>query len=163
MLPIEIIKNKILYDWDLIPSIVKPWIDRGERTVFTNGCFDIIHRGHIELLSQAASLGDHLVIGLNSDASVKRLKGPSRPVQDEASRALILAAFGFTSLVIIFSGDTPLELIELLKPRVLVKGGDYKAEEIVGYEQVIKNNGAVHIIPFIEGYSTSGIVKKLLP
>jgi rfaE bifunctional protein nucleotidyltransferase chain/domain len=155
------INGKIIFNWDLLPDILESWKKADQKIVFTNGCFDIIHRGHIELLSKAADLGDKLVVGLNSDASVHRLKGTGRPLQDENSRALIMAGFGFIDLVVLFHHDTPFELISLIKPGILVKGGDYKAEEIVGYDIVTKNNGQVVIINFLEGYSTTSIVNKL--
>jgi D-beta-D-heptose 7-phosphate kinase/D-beta-D-heptose 1-phosphate adenosyltransferase len=131
------------------------------KMVFTNGCFDILHKGHILYLSSAAELGDYLVIGLNSDNSVKRLKGKDRPFQDEESRALILASLSFVDHVIIFDEDTPHELIDKVKPDVLVKGGDYKAEEIVGYDLVTARGGEVRIIEFVEGQSSSRIINKL--
>lgn len=128
--------------------------------VFTNGCFDILHKGHIHYLSEASELGDILVIGLNSDQSVKRIKGENRPYQDENSRALVLAALSFVDYVVIFNEDTPHDLIEKLRPEVLVKGGDYKAEEIVGYETVKSSGGEVVIIDFVEGYSSSSVIRK---
>lgn len=131
------------------------------KMVFTNGCFDILHKGHIHYLAKAAGLGDYLVIGLNSDKSVNRLKGEGRPVQDELSRSLLIAGLSFVDYVIIFNEDTPLELIKELKPDILVKGGDYKAEDIVGYDEVRSHGGDVKIIEFIEGYSSSKIIDKL--
>lgn len=144
---------------DAIP-LLNAWRKENKKIVFTNGCYDIIHRGHIDLLAKASESGDVLIVGLNSDKSVSRLKGSSRPLQDENSRALILSSFSFVDLVILFEEDTPLRLIEIVKPDVLVKGGDYKAEEIVGYDQVRKNGGEVRIIPYLEGYSTTLIIKK---
>lgn len=133
----------------------------GKKIVFTNGCFDILHRGHIEYLMQASDLGDILVIGLNSDFSVKRLKGPSRPVQDEHTRALILSSLQFVNMVAIFEEDTPLELIKVVQPDFLVKGGDYKnIEEIVGYDIVKAKGGKVLTIPFVDGFSTTNILNK---
>lgn len=133
---------------------------RDQKMVFTNGCFDILHKGHIHYLSEASELGDILVIGLNSDQSVKRIKGENRPYQDENSRALVLAALSFVDYVVIFNEDTPHDLIEKLRPEVLVKGGDYKAEEIVGYETVKSSGGEVVIIDFVEGYSSSSVIRK---
>ena len=134
---------------------------KNKKIVFTNGCFDILHRGHVEYLMQAADLGDALFIGLNSDASVKRLKGPERPVQDEFSRALILASLQFVSFVVVFEEDTPYELLQIVEPDVLVKGGDYTdIEKIVGYDIVKKKGGKVLTIPFVEGHSTTSILKK---
>lgn len=133
----------------------------GKKIVFTNGCFDILHRGHVEYLMQASDLGDILVIGLNSDLSVKRLKGATRPVQDEQTRALILSSLQFVSIVAIFEEDTPLELIKKVQPDFLVKGGDYKKlEEIVGYDIVKAKGGEVLTIPFVEGFSTTNIINK---
>jgi D-glycero-beta-D-manno-heptose 1-phosphate adenylyltransferase len=129
--------------------------------VFTNGCFDILHRGHIQYLSQAADLGDLLVVGLNTDNSVKKLKGPSRPYLDEYSRALILASLSFVSAVTLFDEETPYELIRKVQPHFLVKGGDYKVEEIVGYDIVKARGGQVLTIPLVEGYSSTGITDKI--
>lgn len=129
--------------------------------VFTNGCFDIIHRGHIAYLSKAADLGDFLFIGLNTDASVRRLKGESRPLQDEASRALILAAMAYVDYVCLFDEDTPHNLIRTLLPDVLVKGGDYQPEKIVGYQEVVANGGIVKTIDFVNGFSSTSVIKKL--
>ena len=114
---------------------------QGRKIVFTNGCFDVLHRGHIQYLAKAAALGDSLVIGLNTDASVKKLKGPSRPYLDEDTRALILASLGFVTAVVLFDEDTPYDLIKRIQPDVLVKGGDYKTEEIVGYDMVKAKGG----------------------
>ncbi len=131
------------------------------KIVFSNGCFDIVHRGHVEYLSKAAEFGDYLIIGLNSDASVKRLKGKNKPVQTQDSRAIILAAFGFVDAVVIFEEDTPYKLIKLIKPDVLVKGADYKKEDIIGYDIVTKNGGEVRTIELTEGFSSSKIINSL--
>jgi len=157
----ELLNRKIIRERGLLPGILKEWKNTNQKIVFTNGCFDIIHRGHIELLSKAADLGNKLIVGLNTDASVQRLKGSDRPIQDETSRALIMAGFGFIDIVVLFHEDTPIELISLIKPDILVKGGDYKAEDIIGYDFVTKNKGKVVIINFLEGYSTSSIVNKM--
>ena len=130
--------------------------------VFTNGCFDILHKGHIILLSRASDFGDLLVIGLNSDDSVSRLKGKNRPYQDESSRSLILASLEFVDYVIVFPEDTPQNLIDKIQPDVLIKGGDYKPEEIVGYETVKSKGGKVYCLDFVEGYSSSSIINKSL-
>lgn len=130
------------------------------RIVFTNGCFDLLHRGHIYYLSRARELGDLLVVGLNSDASVSRLKGPHRPVNDQQARAEVLGALSVVDFIIIFSEDTPLNLIRSVKPGILVKGGDYKMDEIVGFREVISWGGEVKTIPLLEGYSTSSILNK---
>ena len=137
------------------------WALLGKKTVFTNGVFDILHQGHIHLLSGAAGYADILIVGVNSDASVKRLKGDSRPVNSETSRALLLAALLMVDAVIIFEEDTPLELIKLISPDVLVKGGDYTLDPIVGAKEVIANGGEVKIIPLEEGFSTTGIINKM--
>jgi rfaE bifunctional protein nucleotidyltransferase chain/domain len=157
---LEIINHKIVSSEDLA-LILNRWRFKEEKVVFTNGCFDIIHRGHIEYLAQAADLGDKLVLGLNTDASVKRQgKGKNRPLQDETSRSLVLAALHFVDLVVLFDEDTPLSLIELVQPDVLVKGADYAIEDIVGHEIVLKKGGEVSTINFLEGYSTSSIIEK---
>ncbi len=133
----------------------------GKTLVFTNGCFDILHRGHVEYLSKASDMGDVLVVGLNTDASVKRLKGESRPINDEQARALILASLGFVDAVVLFDEDTPYELIKAIRPDVLVKGADYKPEEIVGYDIVTSYGGKVETVPLVEGYSTTSIISNL--
>jgi rfaE bifunctional protein nucleotidyltransferase chain/domain len=153
------IENKIK-ERASISNSLNYWRFKDKKIVFTNGCFDIIHRGHIEYLSKAADLGDILVIGLNTDSSVKKLKGENRPVQDQYSRALILASLAFVHLVVFFDEDTPYNLIKLVQPDILVKGGDYKIEEIVGYDIVKKRNGKVVTIDFVEGFSTTNILNK---
>jgi rfaE bifunctional protein nucleotidyltransferase chain/domain len=142
-------------------QIVSGWQHQGERVVFTNGCFDLVHRGHVEYLAKAAEKGNKLVLGLNTDASVQRLKGPDRPIVDEDSRAIVLAAFEFIDLVVCFDEDTPYELIKTLQPDVLVKGADYKAEDIVGYDVVIQKGGSVETITFVDGFSTSNIIERI--
>lgn len=149
---------------------VNIWKFQGKKIVFTNGCFDIIHRGHIDYLAKAADLGDHLIIGLNTDSSVKRQnKGANRPLQDEKSRAIILASLNFVSAVILFDEDTPIDLINTLTPSTLVKGADYDVNEtdstakrfIVGSDIVKKYGGEVQTIEFLEGYSTTSIENKI--
>lgn len=140
---------------------LRRWDLLGKKIVFTNGVFDILHEGHIKILSEAATYADVLIVGVNSDASVKRLKGDSRPVNTEGSRALVLAALLMVDAVIIFDEDTPLELIKFIKPHVLVKGGDYTQDTIVGAKEVLANNGEVKIIPLEEGFSTTGIINKM--
>lgn len=137
------------------------WRGSGKKIVFTNGCFDLLHTGHLDYLARAASLGNVLVVGLNSDASVKRLKGPERPINNQDDRALALAALLLVDAVCIFEEDTPLELIEAVKPDVLAKGGDYTPETIVGAPFVVESGGEVAIIPFVEGYSTTGLLAKI--
>jgi rfaE bifunctional protein nucleotidyltransferase chain/domain len=160
MTTLEVTRNKIL-DQALLKNRIAMWRLLSQKIVFTNGCFDILHRGHIEYLSQAHEKGNILVIGLNSDASVKRIKGEGRPVQDEQSRALILASLRFVEAVVLFDEDTPLELIKIVNPDVLVKGGDYTEETIVGADFVKANGGEVVVIPLVEGYSTSGILNQV--
>ena len=138
------------------------WRMKGDRIVFTNGCFDILHRGHVEYLQEAAALGDRLVIGLNSDASVKRQnKGPERPLNDELSRAKVLAALRLVDAVVIFDQDTPLELIQAIGPDVLVKGGDWPEDKIVGADLVKSRGGSVHSLKLVDGFSTTGLVEKI--
>jgi rfaE bifunctional protein nucleotidyltransferase chain/domain len=132
-----------------------------QKIVFTNGCFDILHRGHITYLAQARQLGDLLVVGLNSDASVRRLKGPERPVNDERSRALLLAALEMVDYVVLFEEDTPYNLILKVKPDLLVKGGDYDIHNIVGADFVLQRGGEVRTIPFVQGFSSSSIIDHL--
>ena len=136
------------------------WRAVGDRVVFTNGCFDILHLGHVELLSHCRDMGGHVVLGLNSDASVHRLKGPGRPVNDQLSRAAVLAALDCVDAVIIFEEDTPLSLITMINPDILVKGGDYKVSDIVGADFVLEHGGEVRVIPLVEGYSTSAIIAR---
>ncbi|PIP91545.1 MAG: D-glycero-beta-D-manno-heptose 1-phosphate adenylyltransferase [Bdellovibrionales bacterium CG12_big_fil_rev_8_21_14_0_65_38_15] len=136
-------------------------IDQNKKIVFTNGCFDILHPGHVAYLNEAKSLGDKLVVGLNSDASVKRLKGEDRPVNNESDRMFMLLNLKSVDHVIIFNEDTPFELIQELKPDVLVKGGDWKPEQIVGSDIVLANGGEVKSLKFIDGHSTSTLISKV--
>ncbi|MCX8492386.1 MAG: D-glycero-beta-D-manno-heptose 1-phosphate adenylyltransferase, partial [Cyclobacteriaceae bacterium] len=140
---------------------VGAWQKQNEKVVFTNGCFDLLHLGHVDYLEKARAKGDHLVIGLNTDDSVSRFKGSERPLQDQYSRARILAALQFVDLVVFFNEDTPLNLISELVPNVLVKGSDYLAENIVGADVVKKAGGKVETIDFVLGYSTTRIVEKI--
>lgn len=137
------------------------WRFKSEKIVFTNGCFDILHRGHVEYLTKAAALGSKLVIGLNTDASVKRLKGESRPINDQEARAIILSSLIFTDRIIFFEEDTPLELIRYIQPDILVKGSDYKPEDIVGYDIVKAKGGEVITIDLTEGFSTTAILERV--
>ncbi len=154
---LTVIQSKIV-DKQTLKSKLKS--STGKKVVFSNGCFDILHRGHIEYLAQAANFGDILVIGLNTDNSVRRLKGKTRPLQDETSRTITLAALQFVDFVVLFDEDTPYDLINFIKPDVLVKGADYKAEDIVGYDVVTGNGGCVKTIELTKGYSTTAIVEK---
>jgi rfaE bifunctional protein nucleotidyltransferase chain/domain len=137
------------------------WRIQGKKIVFTNGCFDILHLGHVDYLSKAADLGDVLIVGVNSDASVSRLKGPGRPINDEKSRASIVAALRFVSGVVVFDEATPYDLIDLIKPDVLVKGADYTVEQIAGHDIVLAKGGEVKTIELLAGYSTTSIEKKI--
>ena len=132
-----------------------------ESVVFTNGCFDILHRGHVEYLNQAKELGDYLIIGLNSDSSVKKLKGDDRPVNNESDRAFVLSNLKCVDAVIIFEEDTPYDLIKTVKPDFLVKGGDWKEEQIVGSDIVKSNGGKVISLKFVDSYSTSDIIERI--
>ena len=135
--------------------------NKGKKIVFTNGCFDILHRGHVTYLAEAKKLGDLLVIGLNSDASVKRLKGPERPINNEEDRKYVISQLKSVDFVEIFTEDTPLNLILKVKPDVLVKGGDWKIDQIVGGKEVIANGGDVFSLNFVDGYSTTSIIHKI--
>ena len=156
----ELVEMKTVNMQELLPKLAY-WKFKGMKVVFTNGCFDILHRGHVEYLAKAASLGDVLILGLNSDASVKRLKGENRPINDENSRALIMSSLKVIDNVILFEEDTPQKLIEVLGPDVLFKGGDWKEDEIAGAEYVKKNGGSVRIIGYENGYSTTNTIKKM--
>lgn len=140
---------------------VRRWQQEGYDVVFTNGCFDLLHLGHLYYLAQARDLGDYLVVGLNSQESVSRLKGDHRPIKDEQTRAHLLAALQFVDLVVRFEEDTPLTLIEQLRPDCLVKGGDYQIEQIVGAAEVQSWGGRVLTLPFVDGYSTTALEEKI--
>ncbi len=142
-------------------AIINTWKVTGKTFSFTNGCFDILHPGHLYSLGQTAKEADYLIVGLNSDASIKRLKGPERPINSTESRAIILANLVLVDAVIVFEEDTPLELIKALLPDVLVKGGDYTIDTIVGAKEVIANGGKVVINPIVEGFSTTNIIEKI--
>lgn len=156
----DIIQQKI-YTLPELQRQILQWRFLGKTVAFTNGCFDILHRGHIASLSQAAAEADCLVVGLNSDASTRGIKGPGRPVNDQDSRAIVLASLLMVDAVVLFEEETPYNLITALKPDVLVKGGDYTIDTIVGAKEVIANGGRVVINPIVEGFSTTGIIKKL--
>jgi len=159
---IEKIQNTKIFSLAELIKIISLEKNNKEIIVFTNGCFDIVHPGHIHTLVEAKALGTKLIVAVNSDASVKRLKGEKRPIQNENERALILASFSFVDYVVLFEEDTPLNLIENLKPNILVKGGDYKINEIVGADIVIENGGKVEMIPFLTGFSTTNTIEKIL-
>jgi rfaE bifunctional protein nucleotidyltransferase chain/domain len=160
MQQLQWIQSKI-YDTQSLVYACNAWRVTGKKIVFTNGCFDILHRGHLDLLARAAALGDILVVGLNTDASVHRLKGPDRPITKEDDRAFQMASLLSTDAVCLFDEATPEELIKLIRPYVLVKGGDYTIETIVGAPFVQSYGGTVEIIPFLEGYSTSSIISRI--
>ena len=154
------LKTKIFNLKDL-SEIINEWRLNGDKIVFTNGCFDLIHLGHLEVLARSADLGDKLIVGINSDMSIKKIKGNSRPIIEEDSRAKQLAAIEFIDAVILFNEDTPYNLINILKPDVLTKGGDYKKNDIVGNQLIYKEQGEVVIIPLTQGYSTTSILEKI--
>jgi D-beta-D-heptose 7-phosphate kinase/D-beta-D-heptose 1-phosphate adenosyltransferase len=156
----DAIKNRILNRQELIKEVVRLRL-KSKTIAFTNGVFDILHEGHIAVLSKAASFADVLIVGLNSDTSVKKIKGEERPVNSENSRALILASLIMVDNVAIFEEDTPIEIIKLIQPDVLVKGGDYTLDTIVGAKEVMANGGRVEIVPLMEGFSTTTIIKKI--
>lgn len=157
---LEKIKEKI-YNQAQIQPTLNIWRLLGKKIVFTNGCFDLIHLGHIDYLSKAADMGDRLVIGLNSDASTSALKGPGRPIIDQLSRSVMLASFSFVDAVVIFDDPTPLNLIEFVRPDILVKGADYSIDQIVGADLVFNYGGEVRTIEYLSGYSTTLIEKKI--
>lgn len=155
------LQNKVFADSGELTSKVAEWKANGDTIVFTNGCFDLIHPGHVDYLLRAKGLGDRLIIGVNTDASVSDLKGPNRPIQHEQARLQVLAALAATDALVLFSEETPLRLIKEVMPNILVKGGDYTIETIVGAKEVMDNGGKVEVIPFLNGYSTSAIEKKI--
>ena len=160
MQKIQWIQDKI-YSRERLARECNIWRAAGKKIVFTNGCFDILHHGHLDLLARAADMGNILIVGLNTDSSVQRLKGPERPVTNEADRSFQIASLLCTSAVCLFDEDTPENLLHLLRPDVLVKGGDYTIDKIVGAEFVQSYGGTVEIIPFVDGYSTSAIISRI--
>ncbi len=157
---IQAIEKKI-YSLPELLKLVAVWKNLNKTISFTNGCFDILHEGHIFSIAQAAKEADYLIVGVNSDASIKKLKGEKRPINHQNSRALLLANLMMVDAVIIFDDDTPLQLIKQILPNVLVKGGDYTIEQIVGAKEVIANGGNVVINKIVQGYSTTGIIEKI--
>jgi len=147
---------------ETIAQALAEWRTMGQRIVFTNGCFDLLHYGHLHYLAQARDLADRLVVGLNSADSVRRLKGPNRPINDELTRTHLLAALQMVDAIIVFEEDTPLDLIQLVQPDILVKGGDWNPEQIVGSDLVLARGGQVLSLPFVAGYSTTNIEQKIL-
>ena len=158
---IQQINDKIL-DADSLKIRIANWRSQGYSIVFTNGCFDLLHMGHVSYLATAAELGDKLIIGLNSDESIKRLKGADRPIKDLQNRQFILASLTSVDAVIAFEEDTPIKLIEKVLPDFLVKGGDWQPDQIVGADLVLQNGGEVQSLPFIEGHSTTSLVQKIV-
>ena len=156
----QIIPHKI-YDASSLQHQLRRWRFLGKTVAFTNGCFDILHSGHIASLSDAAREADFLVVGLNSDASTRRLKGPERPVNGQDARATVMASLLMVDAVIFFEEDTPLELIKMVEPDVLVKGGDYTLEQIVGAKEVMAAGGRVVINPIVPGFSTTSLIEKI--
>lgn len=156
---LAILQDKII-DIKTLVKRTNGWKLKSEKIVFTNGCFDILHRGHIKILAAAADCGNRLIVGVNTDASVKRLKGPTRPINNQEDRALLLAALAQVDAVVLFDEDTPLEVIKALRPDVLVKGGDYTIETVVGSDVVAEYGGKTEIIDLESGYSTTNIIKK---
>lgn len=154
------IQSKI-HSFESIPTTCIAWRAAGEKIVFTNGCFDLLHYGHLHYLAEAKNLGDRLVVGLNADASIKRLKGKHRPIKDERSRTWLLAGLECIDAVVVFSEDTPYELIQAIQPDVLVKGGDWAVDAIVGADIVLAKGGSVRNLSFIEGYSTTQLEAKI--
>jgi rfaE bifunctional protein nucleotidyltransferase chain/domain len=144
-----------------LEQLLAYWRFKDYKIVFTNGCFDLLHLGHIDYLAKASDLGDILVIGLNSDASTRRLKGPTRPINNEHARAIVLASLSFADTIVLFDEDTPYNIIKIIQPDILVKGADYKPEDIVGYDIVTAKGGKVVTIDYLPGYSTSLIEKKI--
>ena len=157
---LEELNNKIYRLDDLVTNVVK-WKNQGRKIVFTNGCFDIVHKGHIELLAKTADLGDKLIVAINSDASIKNLKGEDRPIIDQDARSMLLAGFSVVDAVVIFEEETPLNLIQKLLPNILSKGGDYNQEEIVGYKEIKESGGKVITVPLTYGFSTTSIVNQI--
>ncbi len=153
--------NHKLANWEDALRLRRKARAEGRRVIFTNGVFDILHRGHVEYLQKSRDMGDLLIVGLNSDASVKRIKGPSRPINPQEDRAVVLAALACVDCVVVFDEDTPQRLIELLVPDVLVKGADWKAEEIVGSDVVLRNGGRVETVDLVPGRSTTGLIKRI--
>jgi D-beta-D-heptose 7-phosphate kinase/D-beta-D-heptose 1-phosphate adenosyltransferase len=156
-------EDKILFDWGMLDERLREWRRHGLRIGFTNGCFDLLHRGHVKLLAEARAACDRLVVGLNSDTSTERLKGKGRPINPAEGRAEVLAALEAVDLVVVFDEDTPLELIKRVQPAVLVKGADYTRDEVVGRDVVEKAGGDVILIDLVPGHSTTAMVERAQP
>jgi len=152
---------KIIFDWAEVLSLREKWRRQGKKVVFTNGCFDLLHAGHIYLFKEAKKLGDRLIVAVNSDASLRHLKGPKRPVFPLRERLEILAAIEYIDILTVFRQETPQKIISLLRPDVLVKGGDWPPDQIVGRREVEESGGRVVLIPYIRGLSTTELIKKI--
>jgi len=157
----EIIESKIFENFGDFSPFLEKWKQSGQTIVFTNGCFDLVHRGHIDSLTKASEFGDKLIVGLNSDVSVKLLKGENRPLVDQQSRAILLASLLMVDAVVVFSEETPYELIKRIQPDVLVKGSEYQIEEIAGYDIVLAKGGRIERIDLSEGFSTTTLIQKI--
>ena len=157
---LEILNSKILDKKRLLVKLTD-WKEEDKKIVFSNGCFDLIHLGHIEVIARSADLGDILIIGVNTDNSIKRLKGKNRPIVEEISRAKQLAALEFVDAVVLFDQDTPIDLIKMINPNIITKGGDYNTDQVIGNDVVTQNDGKVVIIPLTQGYSTTSILEKI--
>lgn len=155
------VENKIAEEYESAATVVRTWQQEGLNVVFTNGCFDLLHKGHILYLEEAAEQGDKLIVAINADKSVSQLKGKHRPIKDQDNRALIMASLAFVDLVVVFHEETPLQLIEMVSPDILVKGGDWKPEQIVGSKHVLDHGGSVLSLRFVEGYSTTALEEKI--
>ena len=154
------LRSKIL-SFSALETKIKKWRNANEKIVFTNGCFDLLHLGHVDYLTKARDLGDRLVVGLNTDSSIKRLKGSSRPIKDQQSRVALLAGMTYVDAVVLFDEETPIKLISMIQPDVLVKGGDYEIKNIVGHDIVLKNNGKVCTVDYVKGCSSSVLIEKI--
>ena len=152
--------SKKIFSKETLLPLLEEWRKKG-KIVFTNGCFDILHLGHVDYLEKARAQGDKLIVGLNTDKSVKKIKGPNRPINDDYARARVMASLEFVDAVILFEEETPFDLINYLKPDILVKGDDYTIEKIIGSDIVLKNGGSVKTVPLVKGYSTSNIISKI--
>jgi D-beta-D-heptose 7-phosphate kinase/D-beta-D-heptose 1-phosphate adenosyltransferase len=156
-------EDKIVFDWSMLDERLADWRRHGLRIGFTNGCFDLVHRGHVKLLAEARTACDRLVVGLNSDASTTRLKGEGRPINPAEGRAEVLAALEAVDLVVVFDDDTPIELIKRVRPAVLIKGADYKREDVVGHNVVEQAGGSVMLVDLVPGHSTTAMVERARP
>ena len=160
MSQVKHLQTKIL-SFSALKGQLEKWRNANQKIVFTNGCFDLLHFGHVDYLTKARDLGDRLVVGLNTDGSIKLIKGAARPINNEESRAALLAGMAYVDAVVLFDEETPINLVSMVMPDVLVKGGDYSIKEIVGHEIVLNNKGEVCTIDFVEGYSSSVLIEKI--